>query len=143
MGMFGHKFAIVVAMAVAAAGFLAARSACAQVAQGKAPQEGAPYEIIAKGLLGSRLFPVQFRSADLRLEVRNLIVGRGEARAVPTPDRAIMELRGGGVVTTIDGERRERRPGDFWRVEKGSALTLENRADVAVIRAIYILEGAR
>ena len=143
MPMFGHKSAVVAVAALAAVSLLATRSVCAQVAQGKTPQEGAPYEIIAKGLLGSRLFPVQFRSADLRLEIRNLIMGRGEARAVPTPDRAIMELRGGGVVTTIDGEGRERRPGDFWRVEKGSTLTLENRADVAVIRAIYILEGAR
>ncbi len=141
MRMFGHESAIIVAMAVAAASFLAAHSACAQVAQGKTPEEPTQYEIITKGLLANPIFPIQFQSADLRLEIRNFIMGPGQAQAVPIPTRAIMELRGGGVITTIDREKRERRPGDFWVVEKGSALALDNRSDVVVIRAIYIFEG--
>jgi hypothetical protein len=49
-----------------------------------------------------------------------------------------MELRGGAVLTTIDGQQQERRPGDFWIVGKGSSLRFENRADVAVIRVIIV-----
>lgn len=102
-----------------------------------------PYEVITKGLLGDTPFSVQFRSAPLRLEIRNLIMGPGITDVVPTANRALMELRGGGVVTTINGQRQERRQGDFWTVEKGSRLIIESTGDVAVIRAIYVIEGQK
>ncbi|MGH2397577.1 MAG: hypothetical protein ACRDFW_11450 [bacterium] len=143
MPTIGRKSAVVAVAALAAVSLLATRSACAQVAQGKTPEEATQYEIITKGLLANPILPIQFQSADLRLEIRNLIMGPGQAQAVPMPTRAIMELRGGGVVTTINREKRERRPGDFWVVEKGSALALDNRSDVVVIRAIYIFEGRK
>jgi hypothetical protein len=114
-----------------------------QAARGQATLDSAQYQIITHGLLGSPVFPVRFRSADLRLEIRNLIMGPGAAQAVATPNRTIMELRGGALVTTINGEKRERRPGDFWLVEPGSTLALENQGDVAVIRAIYVFAGRR
>lgn len=106
-------------------------------------KEGPRYEAATPGVLVSPGRPLQFRSADVRLEIRDLILGPGPARAVPTPGRALMELRGGSVVTTIDGQKQERRAGDFWVVAKGSALSLENLGAAAVIRSFTIVEGKR
>ena len=99
------------------------------------------YEVLAKGVVSSRPFPVQFRSAPLRLEFRNLIMGRGESEPITAPTNILMELREGGVTTTINQQASERRQGDFWVVEKGSSLLIKNPGEVAVIRAIYMFEG--
>jgi hypothetical protein len=104
-------------------------------------QERHRYEVITEGLLGNPAFSVQFRSAALRLGVRDLIMGPGQAQSVPTHVRTLMELRGGGVVTIINDESQQRLPGDFWIVEQGSTLSLQNDGDVAVIRAIQLFEG--
>jgi hypothetical protein len=98
------------------------------------------YEIVAQGLLSNPTLAIEFKAAPVRLEIRDLIVGPGVARAVPVPGRTLMELRGGGVITSINGDKRDRRPGDFWTVERDSSLSLENKGDVAVIRAIRIIE---
>lgn len=98
------------------------------------------YEVIVPGMVANAPFTLQFRSADLRLVVRDLIMGRGEARNVPVPARIVMELRGGGVTTTIDGAKADRTQGDIWTVEKGQSLTIQNPYDVAVIRAMYVFE---
>jgi hypothetical protein len=55
--------------------------------------------------------------------------------------RTIMELRGGAVIATVNGKRVEHVPGDFWVLERGDTLALENQGDVAVIRSIQIREG--
>jgi hypothetical protein len=101
------------------------------------------YEVIVPGLVGNAPYILEFRSANLRIAVRDLIMGHGEARDVPTRARAVMELRGGSVITTINGVRTRRRQGDIWRVRPEDRLSLENPYDVAVIRAMYILERAR
>jgi hypothetical protein len=113
----------------------------AQAASSSTQRESVHYEVITKGLLGSPVFTIPFRTTRLRLEIRNFIVGPGTADDVPVPARAIMELRGGGVVTSVNGEARERRPGDFWVVDKGAHLRLENHADVAVIRVIFLYQS--
>jgi hypothetical protein len=110
--------------------------------KGESEQES-PYEVVAKGIVGTRPFQVQFKSAPLMLEIRNLVVGRGETEAIPTPTRILLELRQGAVATTINGNKHDWRQGDFWLVEKGSSLTIQNPGEVAVLRAIYILEGHR
>ncbi len=98
------------------------------------------YEVVAPGLIGNTPFTLQFRTADLRLVVRDLMMGHGEARDVPTAARAILELRGGSVITTINGEKKTRTQGDIWTVGKGDQLSLQNPYDVAVIRAVYVFE---
>ena len=108
-------------------------------AQRTSPDSG--YQVITKGLLGGPVYPVQFRTAKLRLETRNLIMGPGRAESVPTPVRTIMELRGGALTATLNGKRQEHVPGDFWVVNKGDTLSLENQGDVAIIRAVQISEG--
>jgi len=101
------------------------------------------YEIIVPGLLGNRVTSVQFKSLPLRLDQRDLIMGRGEAKGVPTLVRMLLELRGGSVTTTVNGQSVERRQGDFWEVAQGVQLDFKNTGDVAVIRVIYIHDGRR
>ncbi len=99
------------------------------------------YEVLTKGLLGGPPLALQFRTARVRLVIRNLIMGPGSADSVPIPMRVVMELRGGALTARINGKTVEHFPGDFWVLEKGSAVSLQNRGDVVVIRAIYVLEG--
>jgi hypothetical protein len=47
------------------------------------------------------------------------------------------------VTTTINGQSQERIEGDFWIVEKGNHLEIENRGQAAVIRAVYVYPGAK
>jgi len=110
--------------------------------QGNArPEQPAAYEVLAKGVVGTPPFRVQFESAPLTLEFRNLVMGRGESETIPVPTNILMELRQGGVATIINQQSVERRQGDFWVVEKGSSLSLKNSGEAAVVRAIYILEA--
>jgi siroheme synthase (precorrin-2 oxidase/ferrochelatase) len=108
----------------------------AQAAQGR----DTTYVVITKGVLGTPIFPIRFESAPLNIGVRNFVMGPGEAQRIPVTVRTIMELRGGMVTTTINGESRERRAGDFWVVEPGSSISLVNRGDVAVIRVLHLQE---
>ncbi len=101
------------------------------------------YESLVKGIAASSPLQVQFKSAPLRLEIRNLVMGRGTTEAIPIPARILMELRQGAVTTTINEQKHGWRQGDFWVVEKGSSMTIQNPGEVAVIRAIYIYEGKR
>jgi hypothetical protein len=70
-------------------------------------------------------------------------MGHGSASDVPTPVRAVMELRGGSIITTINGVRTTRVQGDIWRISAGDRLSFENPYDAAVIRAMVIYEGRR
>jgi len=103
----------------------------------------AQYGVAAKGIVASPAVKIQFKSAPLRLEVRNLIMGRGETESIPAPTRILLELRQGAVTTTVNREKQERHQGDFWVVEKDSSFTIQNSGEVAVLRAIYIFEGSR
>jgi hypothetical protein len=137
--LFGANRVTVAAVLLVAASGLTGRSAQSQ--DPNREKERPSYQIVAKGLLANPAFSVQFHSAPLRVGIRDLIMGPGQAQSVPTPVRTLMELRGGGVITIINGESQQRQPGDFWIVERGSALSLQNDGDVAVIRAIQLFEG--
>jgi hypothetical protein len=101
------------------------------------------YSLLTEGMLAGPVFPYEFQSAKLRLEVRNLILGHSKASDVPTPTDILMELRGGAVITTINGQAEERLQGDFWTVERGSKLAIENQGQAAVIRAVYVYPGSK
>lgn len=112
--------------------------------RGKDQTTPAPqYEALAKGIVASPTVRIQFKSAPLRVEVRNLVMGRGETEPIPVPTRVLFEVRQGAVTTTLNREKQERHQGDFWTVDKDSALTIHNSGEVAVLRAIYIFEGSR
>lgn len=99
------------------------------------------YEVLVKGVAASRAAQIQFQTAPVRLEIRNLVMGHGQTETIPVQAQILMELRQGSVVSSINQEKRERKQGDFWVVEKGSSLTLQNPGELAVVRAIYIFEG--
>lgn len=108
------------------------------------PGETQPYYTqLTEGMIASPAFPYQFTSAKLRLEIRNLVMGHSKAPDVPTPTDILMELRGGLVITSINGQSEERIQGDFWTVAKGSKLSIESPGPVAVIRAIYVYPGSK
>jgi hypothetical protein len=113
------------------------RVSSAQAAQEKT--DSTPYySLHTQGMITSPVFPYEFQSAKLRVEIRNLIIGHAKADQVPTPTDILMELRGGVVTTTINGQPQERIQGDFWTVEKGASLAIENQGQAAVIRAVYL-----
>ena len=114
-----------------------------QVGQKDQNRQVPPYEPLAKGVVSSAPFQVQFKSAALRLEIRNLIMGRGETESIPAPTRILLEVRQGAVTATINREKQSWSQGDFWVVDKGSSFTIQNSGEVAVLRATYILEGSR
>ncbi len=101
------------------------------------------FELLAKGVVATPPIQIQFKSAPLRLEIRNLVMGRGETESIPTPTRILLELRQGAVTMTTDQQKQERHQGDFWLVDKGTSFTIHNSGEVAVLRAIYIFEGNR
>jgi hypothetical protein len=115
----------------------------AEADQGSAKEPAGGYETLVKGVAASRALPVQFETAPVKVEFRNLVLGPGESEPIPAPTVIWMELRLGTVVTTINKESLERRPGDFWTVDKGASLTIKNPSEVAVIRAIYVSESGR
>jgi hypothetical protein len=101
------------------------------------------YFVVVPGMVANTPLILNYRSTGLTLVVSDLIMGQGEARNIPTPARAVMELRGGSVITTINGERTRRVQGDIWRISRGDKLSIENPYDSAVIRAMVILERGR
>ena len=101
------------------------------------------YFVVVPGMVANAPLILNYRSTGLSLVVSDLIMGHGEARNIPTPARAVMELRGGSVITTINGERTRRLQGDIWRISRGDKLSIENPYDSAVIRAMVILERGR
>lgn len=116
----------------------------AQSAQEQQKDRTAPYyTLLTPGMLAGPVFTYPFATGKFRVEARNLIMGRAKASDVPTPADAVMELRGGAVTTIINGQAQERTEGDFWTVEKGSHLDIENKGAVAVIRAVYVYPGGK
>jgi hypothetical protein len=101
------------------------------------------YELVAKGVVATPSVKIQFKSAPLRLEIRNLVMGRGETESIPTPTRILLELRQGAVTTTINQQKHGWNQGDFWVVDQGTSFSVHNSGEVAVLRAIYIFEGSR
>jgi len=50
----------------------------------------------------------------------------------------IYELRAGKLTTVIDGQRQERREGEFWLVRPGQSIELEAADDAVVLQTIQI-----
>jgi hypothetical protein len=129
-------------LACAALLALPAQPVAAQAPGGR-PEASSPYVLLTPGMLAGPVFSYPISGGRLRIEARNLVLGHAKASHVPTPDDALLELRGGAVTTTINGQAQQRSEGDFWYVEKGSQLDIENTGQVAVIRALYLVPAAR
>lgn len=110
----------------------------AQTPSAAADSSNSGYTLVAPGLLAGPAASVRFEGNGMRIREQDLVMGPGEVAGVRFPMRALMELRGGGVTTTLQGEVRKRVPGDFWEVAREEPLNLSNRGDVAVIRLLLI-----
>ena len=129
-----------------ALGILLFAAQSTQPSNAQVQEQGSPpsfYTLLTPGMLASPVFTYPFATGKFRVEARNLVMGHAKASNVPTPADVVMELRGGAVTTTINGQTQERIEGDFWTVEKGSHLDIENKGQVAVIRAVYVYPGAK
>jgi hypothetical protein len=112
-----------------------------QPAQPTPQAERGDFEVLTKGIVASRPFEARFTAIPVRLSFRNLVMGRGEAQEMKFDTKVLMELRQGGVVTIVNQQKTERRPGDFWVVERGVPVSIQNPNEVSVIRAIYVFAG--
>jgi hypothetical protein len=63
-----------------------------------------------------------------------------EALELPLRGLTVLEVRGGSVVTIIDGQRRKRQAGEFWTVPAGVQIGLETEDDSAAIQTTVIAE---
>jgi hypothetical protein len=59
---------------------------------------------------------------------------------LPLHGNTVMELRGGSVVTIIDGNRLKRAAGDFWTVPSTSPVRLETENDSAALQSTVVAE---
>ena len=121
------------------AGFLFAGSSLAQVTpppEGRAAQLRKPIERFSG--------PVTVRardgsSRDVQVVVRNWIIDNQQKIArFPEEGFVIVQLTGGELVTVIDGQRRERKSGEFWTIPAGSAMSIETGDDSAALQTVTI-----
>lgn len=83
------------------------------------------------------------RMETLEVEIRNItLAGGAKMERIRLKGKAalILQLRGGELVTVIDGERRERREGEFWTVSPDQSMAIETEDDSAVVSVIAIYE---
>ena len=113
----------------------------AQTAQPSQADRNSGYEVLAKGVVASRVVPIQFKSTPLRMEFRNYLMGKGITDKFSVPTQVLMEVRLGQVNASVNDQRHEYHQGDFWVVESGSSVVLENPGEAAIVRAMYIYAG--
>lgn len=76
-----------------------------------------------------------------RVEVVNwTIIGGAAVRDFPLRDGAqsVIHVRAGGLVTVIDGERRERREGEYWTVPPDTRMEVILEDDAAVLQIVSV-----
>jgi hypothetical protein len=66
-----------------------------------------------------------------------------DARLAAIPFRAqgghiVYELRAGKLTTVINGERQDRKEGEFWVTKPGDKISLETKDDSVVVQTIHI-----
>jgi hypothetical protein len=77
----------------------------------------------------------------LRVVIRNWIIDRGQVISrMPESGFMIVQLRGGEVVTVIDGKRQERLEDEFWTVAAGSAMTVETGKESAILQTTVVTD---
>ena len=86
---------------------------------------------------------VNARRDSIRVDIRLWsIPGRQRLSSLTLPFRGflIVELRGGDLITIINGQRIVRRGGDIWSVPSGSVMQLETSDDTASLQTTLIAD---
>ena len=82
--------------------------------------------------------------AQVRVAVHNWIIHGGQKNlTLPFPAQGflIAQLRSGEAFTVINGQRQERREGEFWTVSSEKSMAIETEDDSAIIQTIIIGGG--
>jgi len=88
--------------------------------------------------------PVTVRARDgssrvAQVVIRNWIIdNRQRIARFPEQGFLLVQLTGGELVTIIDGQRRERKSGEFWTVPAGSTMSIETGNDSAALQTVAI-----
>jgi hypothetical protein len=64
-----------------------------------------------------------------------------DALSLPLKGSVVVELRGGSIVTIIEGHRQSRTAGDFWALPAGSTMGLETGDDSAALQTTVVNGG--
>jgi hypothetical protein len=85
----------------------------------------------------------RLRGKEVRVAIQNWsMINRQKIDALKLPLRGltVVQLRGGRIITIIDGKRQKRRAGEFWTVPPSSKMGLETEDDSATIQTIVVAE---
>lgn len=100
------------------------------------PADTVKYESVAEGVQAAQIFGTD-ALRGVRVEVKDFILGPGKsAPETSVQGFGVTELKSGEVETTIDGQTKRRRPGDFWVVSPGQKYAIKNLAGMVVLHAV-------
>jgi quercetin dioxygenase-like cupin family protein len=78
---------------------------------------------------------------DTQVRIQNVAIVGGqklESLGLRSNSLTIVQLRGGKLITVINGKRQERQEGEFWTVPAGATMSVETEDDTATIQTIEI-----
>ena len=82
-------------------------------------------------------------AVNSHLEIRTVLVEAGKPVQLNVEHDGVLELRTGSLTLVTDGKPTPVARGQIWQISKGAKLVLEAKGEVAVVRAIYLIPGAK
>lgn len=82
--------------------------------------------------------------SGIHVDIHNWMIGGGVRLEDLIPERQglmIVQLRNGEVTTIVNGERVERREGEFWTIPDGVQMGIETEDDSAILQTVVVGEG--
>jgi quercetin dioxygenase-like cupin family protein len=100
-----------------------------------------PYSQTAPGLLSRTVFDAQ-GPPGMHIEVRDLLIGPAQrAENIKLPGTQVAEVRAGSGAVTIDGQRREIKPGSTFAIPDGKSFSVENAGSEAIQIRVHIIRA--
>src|SRR6266851_362363 len=79
----------------------------------------------------------QGKDKEIRVVIRNWFMPKGGVvPRFPEEGFMIVQLQNGRLTTTIDGQREERKSGDFWFLPAGSTMSMETAHTAASLETM-------
>jgi quercetin dioxygenase-like cupin family protein len=106
---------------------------------GAAQEQGYGLETFDRFSGNLRLVTRQGPPRDLQVEVNHWSIRGGQrVDRLPGTGFRLVQLVAGSLTTVIDGQRAERREGEFWTVPAGGSMVLETGDDTAVLQVMTV-----
>lgn len=87
--------------------------------------------------------PLSFRSAGEliqgRVVVQDWMIANGETKEIQHQGLLIVHLRGGSLVTEIEGKRKAWREDSFWSVPAGKHLIVQTARDSVMLQTVEFI----